>query len=147
MLLVINSHHHSIGSVSEMENEQDYNLTFEMRDGYLYAHLASSSMSLELAKRYIKEISDKRIETGSHCVIIDRHCPNTLSNAMSYLAISELCELAPTGFRMGIVDADEENRRHLNFGLRSLERDDIHVQIFEDVTGAEAWLATEKVCE
>jgi hypothetical protein len=133
--------HRSPISAKDVKSSENYNLRFETRDGYLYARLTSESMTLELAKRDIQEIADKCRESGAQCVIIERDCPDTLSNAMSYLAISELCQLAEPGFRMGIVDMEEANRSHLKFGLRSLERDDIEVQIFENVDEAEAWLS------
>ena len=129
-----------------MKNAENYKLTFEMREDYLYAHVECESMSLDLAKQYIKEIAEKCREVRAQCVIIDRHCPDSLSNAMSYLAISELCELAPPGFRMGIVDDDAENRRHLEFGLKSIEKSDVEVQIFANMKEAEVWLAAESVC-
>jgi hypothetical protein len=124
-----------------MEDVEKYQLRFEMRSDYLYAEVRCESMTLQLAKLYIQEISDKCRETGTQRVIIDRHCPNALSNSMSYLAISDLSELAPPGFRMAIVDSNEENRKHLNFGLRSLEREDVAVQIFGSLNEAENWLA------
>jgi hypothetical protein len=124
-----------------MTNASKYELSFETRPDYLYAGLKCESMSLDLAKLYIQEVADKCRDIGAKRVIIDRHCPNALSNSMSYLAISDLSELAPPGFSLGIVDGDESNRNHLNFGLRSLERDDVAVQIFATVEEAELWLS------
>jgi len=125
-----------------MKDVEKYELRFEMRPGYLYAGLKCESMSFELARLYIQAVADKSRETGMLHVIIDRNCEVTLSNLMSFLAFSTFSEMAPPGFRMGIVDPDENNRKRLNFGLRSLEQFDVEVQIFPDIEEAEAWLAT-----
>jgi hypothetical protein len=129
-----------------MENEQKYELRFELRPEYLFAELNCDSMSFELARLYIQEVSDKCRETRMLHVIIDRNCPTTLSNAMSYHAFTTFSEMAPPGFRMAIVDAHEDNRKHLDFGTRSLEEFDVEVRIFATIKEAEAWLATQSIC-
>lgn len=124
-----------------------YKLAFEMRADYLYADLTCDTISHEVMKLYLKEITDKCHERGVSRVLVDRDCSTPISLTHTYLATSSLCDHAPSGLCMAIVDGDADNRRKIKFGLLSVIDTDVNAEVFSSVDEAEAWLAIQPLAE
>jgi hypothetical protein len=95
---------------------------------------------LDIAKLYLKEVTDKLGELGLTRLLLERRVCGTLSNIKSHLAIAFLFDNGPAGLKTAVVDGDPDNRRRLDFGARTSEVGAHRFQIFETTADAMKWL-------
>ena len=115
-------------------------LTFEQRDGYLYAGVRANSISVEESKAYLGSIADKCRAEGVSRLMIDRFVPEPISNTRGYLIISFFCDNFPADFKAAIVDPDERSHQCLDFGLHVAKPEGLDVRAFLTTDEAERWL-------
>lgn len=120
---------------------QAYTLAFEDRDGYLYAKVTAAAIPpLNEYLKYLEELAYKCLEVNASHVVIERHFPGTLPGTYAYKGVNTVADIAPKGLRIAVVDTEEANRRHLQFGVRVAEAKNIDVGVFADIVEAEQWL-------
>ena len=119
---------------------QAFELAFEERDGYLYAHITSKAITLERSEEYLGEVMRRCREQGVTRLMIERHIPQTLSNVEAYRLVMALSDVIPDGLRVAMVDGNSNNRKRLEFGTRAARSQQVDAEIFSTVETAEEWL-------
>lgn len=116
-----------------------FSLDFEQRGNYLYAHLASESISVEVIEGYTREIARKMDEIGATHVLLYRDIPNSLPvNEVYQTVIESLDRLR--GKKLAIVNPYADIEKDLEFGVVVGKNRGGNYDIFQTVDDAEAWL-------
>lgn len=119
-----------------------FSLEFEQREGYLYAHLTSKSISIAVIEDYTGEIADKMDEIGVSRVMIYRDIPNSLPiNEVYQTVVSSLERLR--GKKVAVINPYMEIESDLDFGITVGKNRGGNYNVFDDVAEAEVWLNAE----
>lgn len=119
-----------------------YNLTFEQRDNYLYAHLTADTISVELIRGYVAEVVGKSNETGLQRIMLYRDIPATLSEGEVFNTVRESLE-SMRGKKLALVNPHADIQKALNFGMTVGHNRGGNYGSFEDVETAEKWLLSD----
>jgi hypothetical protein len=117
----------------------DYELTFEQRTGYLYAHVRAVTIDERISEAYQKEIAAKCDELTIQKLMIYRDIPNALSTTSAYFAANRLLKLLPN-IRIAFVNPYESNEKNLQFATTVGSNFGEQHKVFNDGTKAERWL-------
>ena len=115
-------------------------LSFEQRDGYLYAFVTGSKNSSRVSRQFFKEICAKAVELGSQKILVEEDFPNQLT----VLGIFQLAEYLAGTFRMKAIFAVvDKSVMHLELN-RFLEiaagNRGLTLRAFNSLEEAESWL-------
>jgi|ERR1043166_2056968 hypothetical protein len=120
-----------------MESDQ-YELTVEDREHYLYAHLMAPQISLDIAVRYNNELMALIRETPHTKVLFVREAPTLDSQAQCGIVASLMTNTLPSHKKLAVVHPPAAHR-WIKESIPALqERKDINA--FETFAEAEAWL-------
>ena len=122
---------------------EPYELNFETRPGYLYAHLQGETISVDVIRSYVAEVVAKSNETGLDRVLLYRDIPTVLSEAQTFFTVNESLE-ALRGKKLALVNPHENIQRELKFGMTVGHNRGGNYADFEDIASAEAWLLSDK---
>lgn len=121
------------------EAERQYELTFEERPGYLYAHVKAPSIDEALARAYLDEIADKCSETRSRRLMIYREIPAVLNTTTMYFAATHVGKIL-RGVKTAFVNPYASNEKMLQFGTTVGFNFGEDHELFNDPAKAEGWL-------
>lgn len=116
-----------------------YNLTFEKRDGYLYACIKSPSITRSTALDYLSEIANKCAELRCKSLIIERDIPAVMPTADALQAISEFIRMS-RGVRTAFVNPYGAVGEPLKKVIDSGSAEGGDVAYFTTVEDAAAWV-------
>ena len=119
---------------------RQYELVFEDRPDYLYAHITSDSIDDRMVLSYVQEVIDECRKTGNQRVLIERDIPATLSNSDTFFTGSELAKMGIGQIRLALVDNRPENSQHLGLAMLVIKNRGGRLQHFRTVEDAEKWL-------
>ena len=128
--------------MSESLTLKPYELTFESRPGYLFAEIAYEKFNDTVAFDYMTEIAEKCRELNVARLLIERSGCEINSNIDSHRAVASFADMAPEGLAIAVVDTNESNRRRIDFGARTAEKNTITIRVFNNLADAESWLIT-----
>src|ERR1043166_2934122 len=72
-----------------------YKLTFEARDGYLYARIDAAEINQTTSAAYLKEVGDEFKRTGSSRLMIDRRIPHVTATIAKYALATASADILP----------------------------------------------------
>lgn len=84
--------------------EKQYRLTFEQRDGYLYAYVEGEQDNYEISKAYWQEVVDEVVRTDAKRVLIDENIVESASMAEVFKLASEIPTMGFGGTYVAFVD-------------------------------------------
>jgi len=74
------------------DNPRPYELIFEERPGYLYAHIKADKMTAEMSIAYLGETADKCAGLGLTKVVIYRDVPSIIDPVSDYRRGPKFCD-------------------------------------------------------
>lgn len=115
-----------------------YNLTFETRDGYLYAYVEGEEDSYDISRAFWLEIAEESKRLGIPDVLVDE---NIVANASMAEVFQLAAEIPAMGFgRVAFVDRYLSQNDVNAFGELVANNRGMNGKVFNDLTSAEAWL-------
>jgi hypothetical protein len=122
------------------DTAKDYKLEFERRPGYLYAYVSGEHDSLDISRRFWREIADECKRVKADKLLIVEDIEEVVSTMEMYQIASEIPQLGFTGVRIAFVDRYIEQQPANEFGEIVATNRGVFGKIFNDVREAEAWL-------
>jgi hypothetical protein len=116
-----------------------YDLTFEVREQYLYAKATAEQVNEQVARAYLQEICEKLRETGLDRVMIDRDMPGVLSDAAVFNISRDSAQWF-RGVKVAIVNRHQPFHDSLKFSMNVAANRGGHNELFSDEESAERWL-------
>lgn len=125
--------------MADPDTTKPYRLTFEQRDGYLYAYVEGEEDSYDISIAYWQETADEAKRLGVGSVLIEENITGTGSVLDAYRFAADIARM---GFgRVAFVDRQLDHQEVNAFAeLVALNRG-LNCKIFNDINAAEAWLS------
>lgn len=123
-----------------MNTDKPYNLEFENRPEYLYAHVSGEHDSLNISRQFWREIADEATRLKPARLLIVEDIKESVSQMDTYQIASEIPNLGMNAIRIAFVDIYIEHQALNEFGEIVATNRGIYGKIFNDVDEAEKWL-------
>ena len=124
----------------EPDSNENLNICFEDRNGYLYAFLSGKRNGLPDAKRYWKRVIDECNKRGSKRLLVEQYFPIPLSTMDTFSLAEALVQMPITKLRIAFVDQDiEQNGMNMFAETVAVNRGGVG-KVFTNVADAEAYL-------
>ena len=120
-------------------NLKPYDLEFEEREGYLYAHLQAYVLDVPTAGLYHQELAERLAATGLGRLMIYREVPGAMTVGLAYFLADNLIRLLPST-KIAFVNPYNSHRENLEFAATVAKNRGGRHAIFSTVEEAEAWL-------
>ena len=117
----------------------DYELTFDQRPHYLYAHVTAATINEKISEAYQKEIAAHCRGSKVSKLMIYRDIPAALSTTSSYFAANRLLKLLPK-IKIAFVNPYAPNDKLLQFATTVGSNFGEQHEVFNDISKAERWL-------
>lgn len=118
-----------------------YELTFEERTGYLYAHIKADIMTTEMSAAYLGEIVDKCAGIGLKKVLIYHEVPYVIdSTVLIYYSMQEEIQLLK-GLKLAVVTPFPETENALDFAILVGNNRGADFRLYQTIEAAEKWLS------
>ena len=121
------------------DNGRPYELTFEERAGYLYAHIKADKMTAEMSIAYLSEIADKCAGLGLTKVIIYREVPFIIDPVSIFHSMQEEVQLLK-GLKLALVTPFPATEEDLNFAILVSNNRGADLKLHQTIEAAEEWL-------
>jgi hypothetical protein len=118
-----------------------YELKFETRPSYLYAHIKAGTITEEMAARYLHEVANKCRELACTRLLLHRDIPATLPPGISFFIAKDFVEMTGS-IRMAVVNPYVSNKEAIHFAVTWDTNRDAGYAVFDDDDDAEAWRRT-----
>ena len=120
-------------------SELPYQLSFEEREGYLFAHIKAKGISPETAKAYLTEIREKADATGATRIMILREIAELSKAGTLYFTTKDFTELLGS-FRVVFVNPYAELKEQFDFANLMASNHGAEVAVLPNQPDAEKWL-------
>lgn len=117
-----------------------YDLTFEERDGYLFASVKGEADNFEVSAGYWQEVAEKCQRIGAKKVLIVEDLPGDSSMAEVYQLASALPQMGFYNIKVAFVDEHIDQQELNQFGELVAINRGLHGKIFNNVSEAEKWI-------
>ena len=124
-----------------MTLEKLYNLVFEHRDGYLYAHVKGDVDNFEVSSGYWTEVAEECKRIDAKKVMIVEDLPSETSMAEVYQLANELPNMGFYGVKVAFVDGHIDQQEINQFGELVAINRGLYGKIFNNEPDAEQWIA------
>ena len=122
------------------EVQKQYELRFEDRGRYIFAHIKGERGTLEIATAYWTEIAQEAVRTGLKRVLVIEDIPEMISIAEVHQLVTGLADLPVKDVRIAFVDLYAEHSSLNDFGILVGENRGFTVHSFDTEEAAESWL-------
>jgi len=132
-------------AVSRLEMEAPrtpYELTFEERPRYFYAHIKAAEMDYDAAQDYLLEVAKEVDRLGQKRLMIDRDVPEVMARGQLFFTAANLAETFYQ-IRVAFVNPYPDLDEALNFAALTANNRGANFKVFRDVGSAEKWLLNE----
>jgi hypothetical protein len=126
--------------MSEDTLPKPYDLTFENRNGYLYAYVKGERDSYEISRAFWQEILDEVNRIKASRVLIDENIVQSVSMAEVFQLASEIPKMGFGSTRVAFVDRYLDQQEINSFGELVAVNRGFTGKVFNDVAEAESWL-------
>lgn len=117
-----------------------YELTFEQRPEYLYAHLQAEATDVDKAVRYWQNIVDKCRELDFKRLLVVQEIPGGLSVTDTFLLATKVAAMGINGIKLAFVDPETHLYETHQFGQMAAGNRGVWVEVFTTIPEAENWL-------
>jgi hypothetical protein len=117
-----------------------YDITFQERDGYLYASVSGDVDNFEVSYGYWQEVAEKCKSLGAKKVLIVEDLPGASSMAEVYQLASALPQMGFYNIKIAFVDRHIDQNELNQFGELVAVNRGLHGKIFNDLSEAEKWI-------
>ena len=122
------------------KSETDFTVSFEQRDGYLYAFVRGQKDDLEVSKSFWAQIHSKAVELKSKAVLIEEDFPNQPTTIEMFKLAQFATELFKDGTKVAHVDKQISDIDLNKFGETVGVNRGLNVRVFSKIQDAEKWL-------
>lgn len=119
-----------------------YQLTFDQRDGYLYAHVKAETIDQESALSYLREVAARCDELETTHLMLYRDIPVMLPDGVLFFVATEFLEMI-RGVTTAFVNPYASNEDAFNFALMVGKNRGGNYALFNNTAEAEIWLRKE----
>jgi len=116
-----------------------YNLTFDNRSEYLYAHLKADKISVAIIRDYVTKIVAKSAETGKDRILLHRDIPIVLTEADVFYTVRESLDVFRSN-KLALVNPYADIQKEVEFGMTVGQNRGANYRVFSNDADAEAWL-------
>ena len=120
--------------------EKQYRLTFEQRDGYLYAYVEGEHDNYEISKGYWLEVAAEVVRTKAKRVLIDENIVESANMGEVFRLASEIPKMGFGPTRVAFVDRYLDQNEINEFAELVAVNRGLNGKIFNDETLARDWL-------
>ena len=120
-----------------------YDLTFEAREGYLFAYVSGEHDSFEISAAYWSEIARELKKQNIDRVLIVEDIVEQSAVADVYNLSVHLVEMGFRGIKIAFVDRHSSHEELNEFGVLVGSNRGLIAQAFNDEAAAEKWLLAE----
>ncbi len=126
-------------SAHQEKHTKPYELRFDKRDGYLFAHVKSDTVDAQMVKQYTSEIAGKCNMLGAQRVMVLREIPAMMTDEQIEGLVDTVLEVF-RGVSVAYVNPHQSNSPGLRLGALTANRRGGDLQIFDSPDEAEAWI-------
>ena len=120
-----------------------YELKFEQRPGYLYAHVEADAIDSDAVIEYLREVANKCHEAECSRLMVVRNIPITLGIANQFLTTTDFVAMLK-GIKAAFVNHYPHNDAELEFAITVANNRGGNIHLFRDVQPAEEWLLSNR---
>lgn len=124
------------------DSGQQYELAFEERAGYLYAHVLANKITQEIALAYLKEVMKRCRIINCTRLLIERNIPEMLPDGTLFFVAAEFQQMI-AGVRVAFVNKFSANEDALDFAVRVGLNRGADYGVFDNNADAEKWLLSD----
>jgi hypothetical protein len=117
----------------------DYELTFDERPGYLFAHITASQMTAEMALSYLSRIAARATVLHSTRVAIERDVPVMLPPGDLFFTTAKFLEMI-RGVRVAFINPHAAIEDEMRFAIMIGTNRGADYKVVNSVAAAEEWL-------
>lgn len=121
------------------DQAEPYELRFEKRPGYLYAHVKAETMTGEIALRYLRQIMAEAARLDQLRLIIEREVPVMMSAGTLFFATTEFTDMI-RGMRVAYVNPYPDLDKDMDFAQTIATNRGADYTVVRNVEAAEKWL-------
>ena len=119
--------------------DKPYVLTFEPREGYLFARIEAETINRKIALQYLNELAEKCAELKLDRIMLERMIPATMSNTDTFFVVGDLPQILG-GRRLAVVNPLSSNEDSLDFSALVGANRGARYRVFQNAEDAEEWL-------
>ena len=116
-----------------------YKLTFEERDGYLYARVTADVINREIALVYLTQVADRAHSLNAERLMLHRDIPAMLPDGVLFFVTDEFQKMI-AGIKTAFVNPYLSNEEAFNFAITVGTNRGAYYGVFANDDDAEAWL-------
>jgi hypothetical protein len=120
--------------------EEQYRLTFEQRDGYLYAYVEGEHDNYDISKGYWLEVASEVVRTNATRVLIDENIVESATIGEVFRLASEIPKMGFGPTRVAFVDRYLDQNEINEFAELVAVNRGLNGKIFNDQHLALVWL-------
>ena len=120
-----------------------YELIFEKRLNYLYAHVRAEKVTSESVLEYLSKIAERCDEMGFDRVMLYREIPAMLSDGMLFFVAGKFRQMIGER-KVAVVNPYKEYEQGLAFGVLVGRNRGARYKMFDNVADAEVWLLDDR---
>lgn len=122
-------------------NSEDFNLTFEVRGNFLYAHLTGKD-SFSASLDYWNQIADQVRQRQLNKVLVHENLTGEITEGEIFDVMMDILP-ASTGIHVAFFDENGADRDINEFGQLIANNRGADIRIFQSLEDAENWLSSE----
>ena len=120
-------------------SSRQYEIRFEERPGYLFAHVKAETVDRKLAFAYLRDLGAKRAELSATRLLVIRDIPMVMSDVANYQCLTEMIRVLGR-IRLALVNPYRELASAVDFGTLVIRSKRYDYKAFTDMEDAERWL-------
>lgn len=123
-----------------MTGSSDFSLHFNEMPDYLYAYVTGPKDSLEVSRRFWREIYTRSVEIECQSLIVEEDFPNQLSTTEIFQVSELISELFGSTIKIAHVDRQLSDMDLNSFAETVVVNRGVHARVFNRLDEAEKWI-------
>jgi hypothetical protein len=127
--------------MSTAPTPKPYEITFEQRDGYLYACVEGPFDSYEISNAYWKDVAAECEKRQTRKLLLDERLDSPMPSMTEvFQGASERCYMGLSGIKIAFVDTKSDHHEFNLFGELVATNRGLFCKVFNDIAAGERWL-------
>ncbi|MFL6375006.1 MAG: hypothetical protein ACJ73D_10090 [Pyrinomonadaceae bacterium] len=119
-----------------------YELNFQERNGYLYAHVTAGDIDRDTALDYLKKVTDSVTDSRFDRLMVERDIPVMMSSIDLFFTTQDFLKMiGPT--RVAFVNRHATIHSEMEFAMLIGTNRGANYRLFSNETDAELWLLSD----
>jgi len=122
-------------------SSKPYTITFEQREGYLYARVEGPFDSYEISNAYWQEVAEECQKTQNRKLLLDERLDSVMPSMTEvFQGASERCHMGLAGIKIAFVDSLSDHHEFNLFGELVATNRGLYCKVFNNLKQGENWL-------